>query len=760
MRKRLAGSFIVLGITSLVAQVLAVRELLVIFYGNEFFMGWTLFAWLFWVAVGALIAGRIPRRSSTGILPLAGSHAWAALSLPLVLMCIRAARSWVAPVAGAMPDLLPAMGFSFIVLAPLCGVLGAQFVIGVNAWQKKEPTAPTGTVPGWAYGLETAGFVAGGLLFNFLGVLQDEFLVAGLLGTINGVAGLAVVSVWGWRSRWPRVVLRMGLLSVVVGSLALAALSDRLGEATSSWRYPGQVLIESRHSIHGNLAVTSIGPQLNFHSNGLLLGAEDEPLSSETLVHYSMLWHPQPRRVLLMGNGFNGALGEILKHAPHRVDYVELDPVLIQLARRHAAPARRAALEDSRVTVNFSDGRWYFHHVPGGDESGIYDVVIVNLPSPGTILLNRYYTQEFYRAVRRRLAPQGVLAVQLAFSPDYLGPELETLGTSIYRTLRAEFASVHLLPDYNLLYLATAAEAPPPTAAVLAARYEARGLDTAFVFPPAIVERLETDRIDYVQEAFDANTMAQVNRDDQPIACHYNLVVWLRSFHPRAAAVAERLGGIGWPWGAGLVVLAGLGMSWSMRGRGVRRAGAWAKGIGSFTLMGCELVLLVAYQSLCGHLHYKLALILAALMLGMAVGTGWASRRVATAGIGALGKIHAGLAIYTVGLALVLRWMGLAAPGPSLGLELLFLLLAAGVGGLAGYEFPVATRIHLSGDSCHSRQSGTIYVVDLAGSCLSALGVGLWALPIIGAGATLLLLAGLNAVVALLCHPRRNLIGI
>ncbi len=751
MRKRLAGSFIVLGITSLVAQVLAVRELLVIFYGNEFFMGWTLFAWLFWVAVGALIAGRIPRRSSTGILPLAGSHAWAALSLPLVLMCIRAARSWVAPVAGAMPDLLPAMGFSFIVLAPLCGVLGAQFVIGVNAWQKKEPTAPTGTVPGWAYGLETAGFVAGGLLFNFFGVLQGEFLVAGLLGCINGVAGLAAVSVWGghsWRSR----VVRMGLLSVVMVSLALAVLSSRLGQVTSAWRYPGQVLIESRNSIHGNLAVTSIGSQLNFHSNGLLLGTEDEPLSSETLVHYSMLWHPQPRRVLLMGNGFNGALGEILKHAPQQVDYVELDPVLIQLVRCHAAPVRRAALEDSRVHVNFADGRWYFHHAPGEAAAGGYDVVMVNLPSPGTILLNRYYTQEFYRDVRRRLAPEGVLAVQLGFSPDYLGPELETLGASIYRTLHAEFAAVRLLPDYDLLYLATADEAPPPAAAELAARYLARGLDTDFVFPPAIVERLETDRIGYVQEAFDANTMAQVNRDGQPIACHYNLVVWLRSFHPWAAAVAEKLGGIGWPWGAGLVMLAGLGMSWSMRGQRGRRAGAWAKGSGSFTLMGCELVLLMAYQSLCGYLHYKLALILAALMLGMAVGTGWASRRVATAGIGTLGRLHAGLAIYAVGLALVLRWMGAAAPGPSLGLDLLFLLLAAGVGALAGYEFPVAARIHLSGDLSTSHQSGTIYVVDLAGSCLSALGVGLWALPIIGAGATLLLLAGLNAVVAFLCR--------
>ncbi|MDD2239471.1 MAG: hypothetical protein PHO14_10495 [Kiritimatiellae bacterium] len=755
MQKGLIGSFLVLGITSLVAQVLAVRELLVIFYGNEFFMGWTLFAWLFWVAVGALLAGRITRRCSPCGLSLAGCHAWAALALPLVLMSIRAARSWVTPVAGAMPDLLPAMGFSFMVLAPLCGGLGAQFVIGVHAWQNREPTAATGAVPGWAYGLETAGFVVGGLLFNFMGVLQDEFLVAGWLGTINGVAGLAGVFAWGGRSprsRRMRLGLRCGLLGVTAASLALAILGSRLGHMTGAWRYPGQELIESRHSIHGNLAVTSIGSQLNFHSNGLLLGAEDEPLSSETLVHYPMLWHPQPQRVLLMGNGFNGALGEILKHAPRRVDYVELDPVLIQLVRQYAAPVRRAALEDSRVHVTFTDGRFYFHHAPEGAAAGVYDVVMINLPSPSTILLNRYYTQEFYRDVRRRLAPHGVLAVRLAFSPDYLGPELETLGASVYRTLRDVFASVRLLPGYDVLFLATAAEAPPPTAADLAGRYEARGLDTDFVFPPAIVERLETDRIGYVQDAFDANTLAQINRDGQPVACHYNLVVWLRSFHPWAAAVAERVGGLGWPWGAGVVLLAGLGMSVSMRGRAVWRAGVWAKGIGSFTLMGCELVLLMAFQSLCGYLHYQLALMLAALMLGMALGTGMASRRIVRAGIGTLGTVHAGLAAYAVGLVVVLRWLESAAPGPSLGLELLFLLLAAGVGVLAGYEFPVATRIHLAGDASSAHQSGTIYVVDLVGSCLSALGVGLWALPIIGTGATLGLLAGLNVIVAVLCR--------
>jgi len=64
----------------------------------------------------------------------------------------------------------------------------------------------------------------------------------------------------------------------------------------------------------------------------------------------------------------------------------------------------------------------------------------------------------------------------------------------------------------------------------------------------------------------------------------------------------------------------------------------------------------------------------------------------------------------------------------------------------------VAACIHLAGKP--SGRTGTIYAVDLAGSCLGALLVSLWALPVLGAGSTFLLLAGLNAAVALLCRQR------
>ena len=112
-------------------------------------------------------------------------------------------------------------------------------------------------------------------------------------------------------------------------------LARPINGQTARFRFPGQNLVDTRNSIYGNLAVTEAEGQHNFFENGLFLATDRDEMANEYAVHFPMLYHPAPKTVLLIGNGFNGALNEILKHAPNRVDYVELDPELIRLTRAY-----------------------------------------------------------------------------------------------------------------------------------------------------------------------------------------------------------------------------------------------------------------------------------------------------------------------------------------------------------------------------------------------------------------------------------------
>ena len=52
-----------IGFTSIAAQVLLMRELVVIFYGNELSLGVMLGVWLFWTAVGSGLLAEIFRKN-------------------------------------------------------------------------------------------------------------------------------------------------------------------------------------------------------------------------------------------------------------------------------------------------------------------------------------------------------------------------------------------------------------------------------------------------------------------------------------------------------------------------------------------------------------------------------------------------------------------------------------------------------------------------------------------------------------------------
>lgn len=753
MKRALAFSFAILGITSLIGQVMLIRELMIVFYGNEFFIGWILFAWFLWVGIGSLWAGKLRRVSLSPAHGLIGCHVAATILLPAGIFLARCSRLVVGTVPGEIPDLLPSLAYALFALAPLCLLLGAQFVIAARTWESLKNHPKLDRILGEGYVYETLGFVIGGILFGYFFVTTNEFRVVSVVAWLNVFAAAAICALPLHRKLATRLVLI--LVSTLTAIVFL--LARPINGQTARFRFPGQNLVDTRNSIYGNLAVTRSGEQYNFFENGLFFAADRDEMANEYAVHFPMLYHPAPKRVLLIGNGFNGALVEILKHNPEHVDYVELDPELIRLTRAYIPDELDRVFADPRVLVTVADGRFVMKQRMAESGPG-YDVIIVNLPNPSTALINRYFTKDFFLEARSLLKPDGILSTRLAFSPDYMSRELTALGASIYESLHIVFNHVAILPEYEIFYLSSAQRlADHP--AVLVKRLHQRQVATQFATPAYIEYRLTTDRIPQVLRAFESDSTVRINRDEQPAACFYNLVYWMSSFHPQLARIAAKAGRDCWSWmagAAGLILIAILG---------ARRSNAagmpvLAMGTGSFSLMACEVVIILAFQVFYGYLYYRLSLIIAGLMLGMAMGTWAATHVLGREHRRSLSLIHGGIAAYCLLFIFVSRFLAATPVKYSVAIELVFLLLAAAIGAFVGFEYPVANKLYLERRGGDSRQAGVMYGVDLVGSCLGALLAGVWMLPVLGITGTMIVLIALNAMMAVAASTPTHSVGL
>ena len=123
---------------------------------------------------------------------------------------------------------------------------------------------------------------------------------------------------------------------------------------------------------------------------------------------------PEALRVLICGGGDGLALRECLRFpGVERVDLVDYDPTIVELARTRFAEINQRAFEDPRVHVHFQDA-WEF--LDSLNEP-LYDVILCDFTVPRTPDQARIFTREWYAHLRDVLQPDGILAMN-AVSPQ------------------------------------------------------------------------------------------------------------------------------------------------------------------------------------------------------------------------------------------------------------------------------------------------------------------------------------------------------
>ena len=734
-----------MGFTAAVAQIVLLRELMVVFYGNEISIGLMLASWLAWTAVGSSLAGTLTARRLRPRRVVAAIQVLVAGAAPVTVLAVRAAKGLLQTVPGEVLGPGPMLFTSLAILGPLCLLSGALFTAGSQACATSKSASAegaSGSVYLWeAVGSSAGGLVAGVLLVRLWGSCEIACFLS--LCNLASACGLTI----------SMRALRYAAIGLLAGVATLAAVLrapgyiDRISQERF-WR--GQQLIATRNSVYGSLAVTGTEASRTVYENGVVLFTSPDAAAAEEAVHYALLEHPSPQRLLLIGGGINGSIAQALRHPSLRqVDYVELDPAILDLAREHFPGEWQTIQADPRVRVHVTDGRLFVKTTPCS-----FDVVIVNLPDPQNAQLNRFYTAEFFREVSRKLTSDGVLSLQLRSSEDYISPELAEFLRTVQQSLRTVFAEVRMIPGETVhFFAAQQAGILADGASELLARLRQRNLATRYVSEYFIPFRMMPDRTLDLETKIRTALAAPINRDFTPAAYYFDVALWSTQFNQNYRRFFRVLSGI--PFEAALAA-PGIALAVAVvAGRKQRRlqiaAGSCTASAG-FTMIGLEMLLLLGFQSVYGYVYQQLALVIAGFMAGLAAGSWLATGRGSLRRTRQLAITQVLVAAAPLLLVALLQGAAQAGSTPALAAcRAAFLVASVLSGMLGGFEFRSASAVFFQGaERLEGRRLGTLYALDLAGSCVGAVLFSTWFIPIFGFLKTALLMSLISMAPAVL----------
>ena len=740
-----------IGFSAVIGQIVLMRELIVVFNGNEISLGIMLATWLLWTAAGSSLASRLVSGQSNARRAVAVLECLLAISLLPTIWLLRASRTFFQTVPGELVGPVPMLLTSLVGLSVFCVLSGCLFVVAARMYQQ-ECAVSTRVATSSAYLLEAAGSGLGGILAS---VLLLRFFGSFQIATVVALLNLCMAAILLFQMSRKQVAA-VTLAAAVFAIPLLIYVAPSLDRAAQQRLWRGFRVLGSRDSIYGNLVVIETGNIRSIYDNGVILASAPDENAAEEAVHYALLEHPAPKQILLIGGGVNGSIAQALKHPTlERLDYVELDPTLIHIFRQFFPAQSAPSVTDPRVHIHYADGRHYLN--TAGDT---FDVIVLNLPDPQTAQLNRFYTAEFFRSARDHLAPGGLLALQLRSSEDYISPDLAQFLRCIHKTLRQAFSYVVIIPGETIhFFAAMQPDVLTDDPQMLIARLHSRNLQTQYVREYFIPFRMMPDRMAQVHELLQPLPATPVNRDFEPIAYYFDVVLWSTQFKLGYSRWFQAAAHIGFTLliDGVLVILLFVAVLLAYvpaRETRARASAACCVAATGFTLMTLQLFVLLAFQAVYGYVYHQLAILIAMSMAGIAFGSWLGIRHIRASDNPPFRVIATTQFLLAVsGPALILLVSLLSqisnTTATLLAGQFVFPALAALGGMLGGYQFPIATEIYLC-DSSPKAGLGALYAIDLLGGCVGALLLSSYLIPVFGFWKTAWLSAAVNLVPALL----------
>jgi spermidine synthase len=685
-------SAFLLGSTSIIAQVILLREFLTVFSGNELVFGLVLANWMILTGLGAYV-GQFPLRIKKTYPVIVTSLLLLSVLPFATAFMINFLKNLVFPI-GSMINVFQIFYSSLLLLIPFCLVSGFLFTFISKCYSEVKKQNETGSV----YGFESVGSIVGGLLSGLLFIFVFSSIESLLVLAIINVLVLFLISLKKSTGK-----LAWAPLLVVIPAFILLFFHPE--NRIRSLVYPNQEVVVSKDSPHGNMVITRREELWSVYSNNVLLFDSENFMLNEEAVHFAMLQHPDPKKILLVSGGLSGQIAELKKYNPVLVDYVEDNHWLLTLMKDTLAK-----MTDESISVHATDPLRFIRNTAQN-----YDVAILNLPLPSTLQNNRFFTLEFFTLLKKRLSPGAVLSFGIQSPPNYLNQEAVDLNSTIYASLKKVFQNVIIIPGEQNYFLASDAALTYQ----IAERVQARGIENRYVNSYYIDDALLKMRGETILSAL--NPAAEINQNLRPVLYQQQLAYWLSQFKGKYWLMAALAGAL-----ALFVFLRGSTPSQVMFLTG-------------FSASGLEILLLFGLQVFFGNIYLLTSFVFTGFMLGLAIGS-FVGKFFTEKNYLLVTQLLIGGFAALIGISLFSSGMADLAP---IVVYLLCLAATVLIGLFTGFQF---AQVSQNRTGNYAEISGKTYSYDLVGSALGAFVVSVFLVPRLGIFESVLIIALANFV--------------
>ena len=596
------------GISSVVTQLLTIREFLSLFAGNEFVIALILFNWLVIGGIGTMLAhfasGSMRKASQTSL-------AWLSMLLSflpvLQIFAIRILRD-VLFVHGSSVGFYSVFAYTFCMIIPYGLLLGFVLPYALFVMRSKK-SGYSGTR---IYMIDNIGDVSGGLIFSFVLVylctpMQSLFVTGIFLLT-------ASFFVFPKQRRYGAPVI------LCTGFIFIIRLAGIILETESLAPLEGE-LAYYKETPYGRIEVHKNREQFTLFEDGKPLFSSQNLVSSEESVHYPMSQLDNPKNILLI-SAEGGIMNELNKYNLDRIDYLEIDPLVTEIEFRFGLINKIPGLN-----VIHKDGRAFLK-----ETEFKYDAILVNLPEPETFQVNRFFTESFFALADSHLNPEGILSFSIKGFDNYLTEIQRKKISSLYNTVTKYFNHVLLIPGQQTCFLCT----DFPLQADIPAALASKGITTRYI-SRFYAGNITAERIEYLKELIDRTV--KINTDLNPYMMRMAYKDWFYKFSssPKGFITA-------------LLILSAIYLFFIS-------APEFTLFTTGCIIMGSEILVIFAFQIFYGYIYLQIGLIVTTFLAGLLPGA-WLGHKCKISSRKMLILTDAGLVLLSGILILVLWWAG------------------------------------------------------------------------------------------------------